>query len=88
LTGHFDTWMYAWALIPGFVGVGVVLARLLGDESREGYRSGFRLILISVILFILFYIFLGREGSLRSYWPVLLILLGLWMFIQAILRKR
>ena len=30
-TGDFGSWSYMWALIPGFVGVGTILAGLLGD---------------------------------------------------------
>src|SRR5688572_19351282 len=25
-TGYWDSWAYAWALIPGFVGVGIILS--------------------------------------------------------------
>jgi len=86
-TNNFESWTFTWALIPGFVGVGVILARLLGDDNQEGYRGGFRLILISLVLFVGFYLFLGGQGVLREYWPVLIILLGLWIFVRALLRK-
>jgi hypothetical protein len=31
-TGNWESWAYAWTLIPGFVGVGIVLSGLLGGE--------------------------------------------------------
>src|SRR5512133_947951 len=32
-TGNYESWSYMWALIPGFVGVGTILAGLLGDNT-------------------------------------------------------
>jgi len=87
-TNNWESWSYAWALIPGFVGVGVILSRLLGDSSQGAYREGLRLILISLVLFIVFFLFLGGEGMLQEYWPILIILLGIWVFARAILRRK
>ena len=85
---NWESWTYSWALIPGFVGVGVILARLLGDDDPGAYRSGVKLILISLVLFVIFFLFLGGQGVLREYWPVLVILLGVWVFAQAVLRRK
>jgi len=87
-TNNWESWSYAWALIPGFVGAGVILSRLLGDSSQSAYREGLRLILISLVLFVVFFLFLGGEGMLRDYWPILIILLGIWVFARAILRRK
>jgi hypothetical protein len=87
-TNNWESWTYAWALIPGFVGVGIMLANLLGDNNKSSYREGFRLVLISLILFVIFFLFLGGEGILREYWPVLVILLGIWVFARAVLRRK
>ena len=35
-----------WALIPGFVGVGNILAGLLGDDLRHNFGRGINLIII------------------------------------------
>jgi hypothetical protein len=88
LTQKWESWTYAWALIPGFVGVGVIIARLLGDNDQGAYRAGLKLILISFILFVVFFLFLGGQGILREYWPILVILLGIWIFAQALLRRK
>ena len=34
-TGDWASWAYAWALIPGFVGVGTILAGLFGGEFPQ-----------------------------------------------------
>lgn len=79
LTGHWESWAYIWALIPGFVGVGLLLSAMLGGQ-REGIMSGRRLIIISAILFLVFTGFLGGVGQ---FWPVALIIFGLWLVIKS-----
>lgn len=78
-SGDWASWAYAWALIPGFVGVGVLLAALLEGKLRTEGREGLRLLVISAVLFLIFGSFLGGPAPLGQWWPVLLILLGLWM---------
>jgi len=87
-TGNWDSWSYVWALIPGFVGVGIALSGLLSGEFRKGIREGGGLILISMILFAVFGSFFGALGLVGNYWPVLLILLGLLMLIRALFPSR
>ena len=90
-TGDWDSWAYAWALIPGFVGVGTILAGLLGGRFRKPLREGGQLILISLVLFLAFGSFFGLIGlgPLGQYWPVLLIALGvLILFNRLIFRRR
>ena len=85
-TGNWESWAYVWSLIPGFVGVGVMLSALLGEGGREGFRSGLTLIFISAILFMVFSSIMGAN-PLGSWWPVLLIILGLWLLIQPLFRR-
>lgn len=87
-TGDWDSWAYIWSLIPGFVGVGVILSGLFGGKVRKSLREGGNLILISLILFLVFGAFLGGPNLLGDYWPVLLILLGLWTLIRPFFRSR
>jgi len=87
-TGNWESWAYAWALIPGFVGLGTLLAGLLGGETRKSVRGGAWLILISLVLFAIFGSFLGGVRVLGPYWPVLLIALGLFAFAQSLFRSR
>ena len=85
-TGNWASWSYAWALIPGFVGIGIVLAGLLG-EGRDQIRSGLNLIGISLVLFVIFVMFFGGFG-LEQYWPVAIIVLGLWMLVRSLLGRK
>ena len=87
-TGNWESWAYAWSLIPGFVGVGVILSGILGGKTRKSLSEGGNLILISMILFVIFGAFLGGPNLLGNYWPVLLILLGLWTLIRPLFRSR
>ena len=87
-TGHWESWAYVWTLIPGFVGVGAVLAALIGGEGRQSVYGGLKLMLLSVILFAVFGSFFGALGFLGNYWPVLLILLGLILLVRPLFRPK
>ncbi|MGD1992675.1 MAG: hypothetical protein PVI59_05720 [Anaerolineae bacterium] len=88
-TSDWESWSYLWALIPGFVGVGAILAGLLGEgDVRRALRDGSRSIIASVVLFAIFGSLFGALGFLGDYWPVLLILLGLLIFAQVLFRPR
>ena len=87
-TGNWESWAYAWALIPGFVGVGIVLSGLLGGQIRQSLQAGGVLIFISLVLFAVYGSFLGGRNLLGPYWPVLLILFGLLLLIRPLFRKR
>jgi hypothetical protein len=87
-TGNWESWAYAWTLIPGFVGVGIVLSGLLGGDTQQSVRGGAWLILISLVLFTIFGSFLGGLGLLGPYWPVLLIALGLLVLVRSFFRAR
>ena len=89
LSGRWESWNYAWALIPGFVGLGMIVAGLLGERRGEMIRGGISLLVISLILFAIFGAFLGGFFGLGQYWPLLLVLLGLFLLVQPFLfRKR
>jgi len=87
-TGNWGSWSYLWTLIPGFVGVGVLLSTLLGGEEKKGYSDGLRLILVSAILFIIFFMIFSGNSYFIKYWPVLIILAGIWIIIRTIFRRK
>jgi hypothetical protein len=88
VTGNWESWSYAWALIPGFVGIGVILNGLLGgDKLRDSLEGGFWLILISMVMFAIFGSFLGGLTLFGSYWPALLIVLGLVVLVRSFLKR-
>ncbi len=86
-TGHWESWSYAWTLIPGFVGAGLMLASLLGEGGKDNFRVGAWMSLISLIVFVVFGAFFGTN-VLGTYWPILLIVFGFWILIQPLFRRR
>lgn len=88
LTGDFASWSYMWALIPGFVGVGSILAGLLGENTRKNLAHGLRLIVTSVVLFLIFATFFGGLSILGEYGlPIVLILLGIYVLARGFMRS-
>ena len=87
-TGNWESWSYAWTLIPGFVGVGVFLTEVLEGKFTSAIQGGGWLILISLVMFIIFSSFLGGPEWIGPYWPVLIILLGAIMLVRVFFRKR
>lgn len=85
--GDHSSWSYMWALIPGFVGIGSVLAGLLGDNTAHNLKRGLNLMVISAVLFLVFSSFLGGWELLGNFGPaILLILLGLWVLGSGLYR--
>ena len=86
-TGNWGSWAYAWTLIQGFVGVGIILAGLLGKRPGKAFQEGLNVIIVSLVLFAIFSSFLGGRNIFGPYWPVLLIVLGLWLLIRPLWRS-
>ena len=85
-TGNWESWSYLWALIPGFVGLGIMLMSLMGGEGS--IKDGATLLFISFILLSIFGSFFGAIGLAGRYWPVLLILLGVVLMVRALFTKK
>jgi len=86
-TGDFGSWSYMWALIPGFVGVGSILAGLLGENTRRNLSHGLRLIVTSAVMFLIFATFFGGLSILGEYGlPIILILLGVYVLARGFMR--
>jgi hypothetical protein len=86
-TQDWGSWSYIWSLIPGFVGLGIILSGLLRWKFHGEIQEGLRLILISAILFIIFGALFGGVHILGEYWPVILILLGLWIVVRNLIHR-
>ncbi|MBG0785644.1 MAG: hypothetical protein H0S79_11125 [Anaerolineaceae bacterium] len=82
-----ETWSFAWALIPGFVGIGIWLSGLIDRNFKSSFFSGLSLMVISAILFFAFGSFFGMTPEVTKYWPVLLVILGVISLIKAFVRK-
>lgn len=79
LTGNWASWAFTWTLYPGFVGLGMMLMAVLGGKGKGASREGMRLIIVSAGLFLLFGAFFSGFGR---FWPLLLIISGIWLLIQ------
>ena len=77
-----ETWAYSWALIPGFVGVGIVIQEALKGRARKGLREGGQLIIISLVLFAVFGAFLGGLLNFTTVAALVLIGIGLWQLVK------
>jgi hypothetical protein len=86
-TGNFSSWSYMWTLIPGFVGVGEILAGVLGERTRRNLSSGLRDLVVSAVMFLAFGTFFGGLSILGEYGaPILIILLGVYVLARGFMR--
>jgi len=86
-TENFSSWSYMWTLIPGFVGVGTILAGLLGENTRMNLGHGLRLRVTSAVLFLIFATFFGGLSILGEYGlAIVLILLGVYILARGFMR--
>jgi uncharacterized integral membrane protein len=82
-----SSWAFLWTLIPGFAGLGVLLAGLIKWQKSE-ILDGLRTLLVSAVLFLVFGSLLGEMFGFvpfKEYLPYLLIVLGLFLFIRALI---
>ena len=86
LTGNWASWAYTWALIPGFVGIGMLISGFLSRSRRQITGAGWN-IFSSLVLFAIFGSIFGRNIPFIQYWPVLLILFGLVILGRGIIRR-
>ena len=84
VTGDWESWSYIWALIPGFVGLGVIISGIIDGDYKDAFTGGLTLLVISGVLFFAFGSAFGLEHELVQYWPVLLIALGLITLVRVI----
>jgi hypothetical protein len=91
-TGKWDAWSYLWTLIPGFAGVGTLLAGLFGGTFRKDFSGGLNAIIVSLVLFAIFATFFNAWsifGKYSVYVPiVLLFALGIWFVVRGFLRRK
>ena len=84
----YASWAYMWTLIPGFVGVGTIIAGLLGENTKRNLGHGLRLLVVSAVLFLVFATYIGRLEFLGDYGAaILLILLGVFVLARGIMRS-
>jgi hypothetical protein len=86
LYGEWDAWYY-WLLIPGFAGVGNMVAGLIDGQNGHLLQKGLWQIGLSAVLFLIFSPYLRLNGLFEEYWPVLLIAAGIVLIFNAIRNK-
>ncbi|MEJ2570195.1 MAG: hypothetical protein P8Y98_06605 [Anaerolineales bacterium] len=86
VTNNWASWSYAWALIPGFVGIGVILSGLLGTGFKQALREGLNLIKISMLCVAIFGSIFGANDFQAPVWPIVLIAAGALYLLQSIFR--
>lgn len=87
MTNDWESWSYVWTLVPGFVGLGILLANLVNRERVD--RAGIILVVSSGLGFAAFYAAYHYENiSLEMLWPLALILVGIIVVVQALSRGR
>jgi len=88
LTGDWESWAYIWALIPGFVGIGIIISGIIDRNYKEAFSGGLIMLLISGMLFFAFGSAFGLPNEVTMYWPALLILLGIVALVRALFSGR
>ena len=92
VTGNWGSWSYMWTLIPGFVGLGSILAGILGENFRSSVRAGLNSLVVSAVLFVIFGTFFHAWtifGDYSTYLPIALIFLGgISLIVRGFLRRK
>ncbi len=90
-SNNWESWAYMWTLIPGFVGIGSILAGILGDDFKRSISQGLNSLIVSVVLFAIFGTFFHAWnifGVYSTYIPIaLLFLAGIWLIVRGFLRR-
>ncbi len=93
LTGHWESWSYAWTVILTAVGLGIYLMGLYGEDEGQ-QSSGKGVMKVGVIMFVIFGGFFemifsagSRFGLRQIIFPVGIILLGLYLVVTRLTRK-
>jgi hypothetical protein len=84
-----ESWAYLWTLIPGFVGIGVLLSGLIQWKGRQ-MIDGVEAILVSAVLFFVFASLFGDMFGFLPFQdllPIFLIALGVFLFLRALLDR-
>ena len=86
VNSDYTSW-YLWLLIPAFVGVGTILAGLLGENTRRNLGRGLRLVVTGAVLCLALGTLFGGLTILGTYGaPILIILLGVYILARGFMR--
>jgi len=88
LINNFFSWSYLWTLFPGFIGVGILISRVLRGNKPLKYNDVFTLLVISLMMLAVLGSFFGILGLAGPYWSAYLVCLGLLLLIRPFLIKK
>lgn len=88
ITDHWESWAYAWALIfPVGLGLGMYISGVRAEDDNT-IQSGKKMLRTGVVIFVLLGVFFetifAAGGTLfgRIFWPVAIILLGVYLILR------
>ncbi|MGB8252357.1 MAG: DUF2807 domain-containing protein [Anaerolineaceae bacterium] len=91
LTNRWETWSYAWALIPFSVGVGMWIFGKFSDMD-ELRSAGRHVANVGLVLFIVFGLFFevligisGADQTSNLLWPIALVVLGTYLLFSRLI---
>ncbi len=91
LTNHWETWSYAWALIPFSVGVGMWIFGKYSDMN-DLCSAGRQVANVGLVLFIVFGLFFevligisGTDQTGNLLWPIALVVLGVYLLFSRLI---
>lgn len=93
-SSHWESWAYAWALIPASAGVAMILYGLLfrtrGLVTSGLWVGGVAIVLFGVGAWYFEAVFMGgqRYADLGAWWPVALVVLGAIIAMRALIGPR
>jgi hypothetical protein len=86
-TGIWNVWAIAWMLIPGSVGLGLILGASIGKWDKSVTQVGMWMLVLSLALFALFASMFGNL-VVKSIGAGLLVVTGLVLLIRSLTRKQ
>ena len=86
LTGDWESWAYAWSLIPAFVGLGMIFAARIGNWGQALVTVGLWLALIGGAIFGIMAMLFGSQ-AFSAIGPIVLIVLGVLMLFRSMQRS-
>jgi hypothetical protein len=87
-SSDWSSWAYIWALYPIFVGLGILLMYALQGNGRKGWEEAKPPFIVGMVLFLIFWGAFRGLASLGPFWPILIILGGLWLLWQSRSREK
>jgi hypothetical protein len=87
LTNDWRIWAFAWILIPGSVGLGMMLAAQVGGWSRSVWVVGTWMGILCLALFAVLAALFGDSDAIHYVGAGILLLMGIYLLVRSLLKK-